>query len=669
MLSRNIRRATVGLSATALLFSAAVLPAQADPAAGTFGTLVGLGSDTTQDVLNGLAAAIPGQALASYDATGSATVITRQGGAAVPRANGSGAGVGLLRAAIGQSDPVSVGTFSGGTVSVTTASAIGLVDFARSSSGAGSNAVDNGVLAYVPFALDAVTYAVSPTSVLPSNLTKAQLTSIYKGEINRVAYASGQDSQLLSAGDPVPAGFTAVTITTFIPQAGSGTRSYWLGEVGITESDISSNTYPNLRATDLGGADVQEHKGAALITGTTEQQKATIVPFSIAQWVSQANAKVADHRDGALIGSVNGIAPVTGSGTNYALNSAFNAYTRKVYNVVPSVLADDETSDIAKAFVGPNSLVCQQSETIASYGFGTVSDCGSTSVRAFAPSPSTLETSIPASATAGQPVTLRATVTSNGNGGGQVQFRNGSTVLATATVSKGASTAAATWTPAAAGNVAISAVFIPALPGVDASTTAAASVQVTAATTQPAATSVRLSASAKPTVGKNVTVTATITKPAVAGTVTFRDGSAVIGKPVAVAAAQNTAAVSFKATKTSHRVSATFTPASAAARASTQTLTVTAAKAKSTVKINKVKAQGKTATLTLQVKAAGVKPNGKIVVKAGKKKVATVKVKNGKKIRVKVAKLKRGKNKLTVSFNGSATVTKANAKTTVRVAR
>ena len=55
---------------TSTLFGA--ISASADPAAGTFKALSGVGSDTTQDLVAGLASAIP--AIGSYDATGGGTI-------------------------------------------------------------------------------------------------------------------------------------------------------------------------------------------------------------------------------------------------------------------------------------------------------------------------------------------------------------------------------------------------------------------------------------------------------------------------------------------------------------------------------------------------------------------------------------------------------------------
>jgi len=543
-------RLALGLGATALAFGSIVAPASADPASGTFGTLAGLGSDTTQDVMNAVAAAIGGGKIASYDATNAATtVVTRAGGTAIPRANGSGAGRDLLRVAIGQTEAAAVATFGGPSAQVTTAQAAGQIDFARSSSGASaSDVVPDGVLTYIPFAIDAVTYATSATSDLPTNLSKAEVTQIFKGQVDRVA-VTGTTRTLVAKGAPDPSGADRVTtISTFIPQAGSGTRSYWLGQVGISETDIAANTYPNLKDKDLSGADVQEHKGAALTSGTAAQNRGTIVPFSIGQWVAQANGKITDHRAGAVVNSVDGVAPTTGSGTAYALNGSFNAYTRKVYNIVPSSLADDDTSAIHQAFVGTSSLVCQQTAVITAYGFGLMTGtganaCGDTSVRAYQPSTSTTTLHPVSGAKAGTATTLSADVTSFGNGGGTVTFEDATgRLLAQGTVAEGAVKGSATWTPATAGSVAVTATFVPALTGVAASVSAPVAVTVaksstgTAPITTPGGTT-KTKAKAKVKVKvKKATTTKTVLLVTVkssakaAGKVTVKEGKKTLGK-------------------------------------------------------------------------------------------------------------------------------------------
>ena len=177
----------------ALAFTAS--PASADPSGSpTFRTLAGVGSDTTEGVLNGLSQVVTvngTKAIASYDAFGSATIQTKDNPACVMnRPAGSGAGVTALVASLDAAN--------------------GCLDFARSSSNNASSYAGKN-LAYIPFAVDAVTYAVRSDSGISRTLTKAQLTTIYN----------------CGAG---------ANYKPMLPQFGSGTRSFFLKSLGFTDA-------------------------------------------------------------------------------------------------------------------------------------------------------------------------------------------------------------------------------------------------------------------------------------------------------------------------------------------------------------------------------------------------------------------------------------------------
>ncbi|MDM7855519.1 Ig-like domain repeat protein [Cellulomonas alba] len=668
--------------ASALAIGALALPASADPAPGTFGTLVGLGSDTTQDVVNAIAAAVPNHLIASYDATKpDSSVVTRSGGTGVARANGSGAGRDLLRAAIGQTTSANVATFAGGTVAVTTADAFGKIDFARSSGGPGAADVrPDGVLTYVPFAVDAVTYAVAPNSVLPHDLTKADITAIYQGVYDRVQVVGGV-STLLHPADTAAGGARVVPITTFIPQAGSGTRSFWLGQLGITETQISSGTYPNIKDHDFTNALVEEHHGNALVSGTDDQDAGAIAPFSAGQWIAQGNGLVTDNRHGALLGATNGTEPVQGTAGSYALNSAYNAFTRPVYNIVPSRLADDPTSNIAKAFVGQTSEVCQQTSVITEYGFGLLTGavkCGDTQTRAYqaAPSSTTVALGTLPAATVGQPATLTAALTNVSLGGGTVTFAKvaggTATTLATVTVAANATSASASWTPSATGTSDVVAYFVPALLGVGAPDPTA-SKPLTVSAVPAVSSSTKVAASAKPVVGKSFTLTATVTAATYgAGKVAFYDGSKLLGSAT-FSTSTHRAALAVKATKTSYAVKAVYLPTTTAVvKGSTSAVVkVAVAKAKASVKLTGLTTvkHTKHASVTVTVSATGVTPTGKVVVKDGKKTIATHTLSRGK-ATIKLPLLKTGSHKIVVTYTGSSTVAPAtSAAKTLKVTR
>jgi len=323
---RKLTKAATVVTGLGLLI-AGTGTAQADPnGAPLYRQLAGVGSDTTQGVMNAIAGTVTlnGQkVIGSYDATGSATITTKANAACqgLARPNGSGAG----RTAL-------VNELNKGN---------GCLDFARSSS-LSLGAVTPG-LTYVPFAVDGVTYAVSAGSSLPLDLSTEDLHAIYTCDPGYVGTGPNY------------------AVRPLLPQAGSGTRSFWESVVGITEADVTSGKYPCVSDTK-GGKKIEEHDGRVLDTNS-------LVPFSIAQYIAQSSATIADIRGTAQLGNINGV-------PSLLLNTG-SAATRDVYNVIPTSKVG--ASPWSDAFVGSNSLVCQQSAVIKQYGFGLNANCGDTS--------------------------------------------------------------------------------------------------------------------------------------------------------------------------------------------------------------------------------------------------------------------------------------------------
>jgi len=542
MRAKTFTKFGIGLVAVTLATCTLVAPASADPASGKFGTLVGTGSDTTQDVMNGLSAAIGGSnglRIASYDATGVNSIITREGGAAIGRPNGSGTGRDVLRVSIGESTTASA-TINNVVTTWDAAAATGNVDFARSSSGVPADKVAaNGVLTYIPFATDAVTYATSADSVIPpltlgtkddavdaNGVGVATLFSIYQSKVTRVITVGGVYSKVVNNDYALQPGEVSTAIHPYIPQAGSGTRSFWLGKVGVEEKDITSGKFPLAASYGPSSAPVQEHDGSAV-----QGDAGALVPFSIGQWVTQGNSieGVTDRRHGAVLGSVNGKAATTGTAGNYALNPEFNAITRTVFNIVPSAEADDANSKINWAFVGTGSLICSQKDVIKKYGFGLLTgsgtaSCGDTSTRGYAPSASNVSLAVPTAIKYGKSFTATATVSSNNNGGGVVDFYNGETKIATVKVAKGATKAATAINTTSAKTIAdlnLSAEFTPNLSGVADSGSTPITVDVQLATSVVKAAAASVKAKVAPVVKVAVAASGT----AVTGKVTVKEGS------------------------------------------------------------------------------------------------------------------------------------------------
>ncbi len=363
MLKKNKLR--LGVAATAALAAAALavsaMPAYADPSG--FKTLSGVGSDTIQDVLNGLGSAIP--AIGSYDAIDPVTQVaggniqTKSGGPNFVRPNGSGAGVQAL------SDSIEGGTHLWNSVNIS-----GQVDFARASGFQGSTGTD---LAYIPFALDAVTYAVNAGSDFPRNIplgssadaaTRFSLYNIY--HCIKTSYTD-------TNGDPV-------TIHPLTPQSGSGTAKFWASTLGFSDSSLP--TCVKRVNTDASPLTVQEHDGTSI------DDAGDIVPFSIAQYIAQGNhasisqafgVTVNERRGNVALGSINGQPAIRESGATTVMNPSFPV-TRSVFNVV-STGRISGADPVVATFVGAGSAVCGQTALIQKFGFQTVANCGDTTLQ------------------------------------------------------------------------------------------------------------------------------------------------------------------------------------------------------------------------------------------------------------------------------------------------
>ncbi|MFD4225907.1 hypothetical protein [Streptomyces sp. NPDC058545] len=287
--------------------------------------LAGVGSDTTQDVMNAIAEVVDGGAtIASYNATGSATIKTRVTGCDdVIRPDGSSAGINALNSDV---DALH-----------------GCLDFARSSRGPVDTTTQD--LTWIPFAKDAVSIAVREDSALNNNLdlTTAQLHDIYTCDLTTL---------------------NGVSLTPLIPQANSGTRTFFLGKIGVTEAQLG---------TCVGT--MQEHNGVEL------DSAGDIAPYSIAQYIAQVTQVANDRHGATVLGKVDGSEPFTTEGK---LNTSF-VYSRDVYNVVPTKKVSDGDATITATFVGVSSKVCTATDAgqsvIEKFGFGQISTCGATTLK------------------------------------------------------------------------------------------------------------------------------------------------------------------------------------------------------------------------------------------------------------------------------------------------
>lgn len=360
------------LAGSAIALSAGSASAATDPDDPSFtpvaGDLIGVGSDTSQHALHLFAEAwnadprTQGVAkIASFAATGGGTITLPSGD--ITRPNGSGAGKGLLYGAANNTD----------------------IDFARSSS-ANSTAETQAGLQAFPFAVDTLIMAVSNNvpSHAPTALTPAQIVSIYKGDTTNWSQVGGTDG----------------VIKPLIPQAGSGTRSFFVAQ---------------LKAAN-GGVDV------ALGSNVTEVQEHDPAPIQ-----SDANA-VAPFSKGRA-----GLA-----GTALRVETGFSA-DRALYDVVRGTAVSDP---IIQAAFGSNGALCSTDarSLIEQAGFKQLATpdhggvCGAptqSAVSNFTTNEQVVTaTSLAGSSTKGGKATLKATVSGSTSPSGTVDFMEGGTTVA-----------------------------------------------------------------------------------------------------------------------------------------------------------------------------------------------------------------------------------------------
>jgi ABC-type phosphate transport system substrate-binding protein len=306
----------------ALAFSAT--PASADPNPATdIRPLAGMGSDTTFEVMNALSELtfIGGnKAFASYNPLPAGQIVstkteaskpncnTAGGSGGVPRANGSGAGRDAL------------------TASMTVGNAIeGCLDFARSSS-----TTVNANQTFVPMATDGLTYAYPLNGDIGSSATLADLQGIY-----------------------------SCTITGFaplIPQSGSGTRTSWATLMGISATTLPACVHDVKAGT---ATPIEEHDGRIFTAGNQ------LVPFSVAQYISQTFGAAADRRGTSQLGQIGTVSPL--------LLNPNQASTRVIGNILPTTEFSNAASLSNDVFVnngtGQSQICLTGKATIERFGF------------------------------------------------------------------------------------------------------------------------------------------------------------------------------------------------------------------------------------------------------------------------------------------------------------
>lgn len=303
----TLPRGVVVLAGTAAALSLGLGSALADPDLADDGTplaggfvpdsndLVGTGSDTIQYLTNVLGrgySSPDGVRLASFDAIApdgvNDQIIIRDPDqvpgsgdeVAIPRPNGSSAGITAL---LNNTN----------------------LDFARSSRPTNGSAAE-APLSFVPFASDGLSYVIDDASFVPTNLTAADLRDIYTCQL------PGSSAKL--------------------PQAGSGTRQFFLQRISVTEAEIAT-------AVAAGCVDdtVQEHDAAAV-----DNDPFAIAPFSKARLLENPPDPTNPPSDFVVLAS--------------EVDPGAFSVDRDVYHVVRD--ADFGTAKFQAVF-GPDGIICQ----------------------------------------------------------------------------------------------------------------------------------------------------------------------------------------------------------------------------------------------------------------------------------------------------------------------
>ncbi|MDO8362472.1 MAG: hypothetical protein Q7V88_06210 [Actinomycetota bacterium] len=359
--------------------------ASADPKQLT--AAVGVGSDTTQDVMNAMTGFTNGdyytpihsstasgaRQVISFDATPPAGVsdncITpKVGGPTFARPNGSTGGRRALSRAID-------GTLYGSAACGGVQDVSGLVEFARSSSGPASG--DTGTdLTYIPFGRDGMSFAYYRAAGSPvASLTRAELTSLFT-----------TGPQVIAGVRIVPCGI----------QTSSGTYAFW--NTVTTASASAENTATTECNALLGRAqenhgDELQARGDALAALPGHSGDQVVIGFSAGSFVSKANGVAPGNNAAALMGSISnngsGVnlgSPVTGVAPNLVPAAAFfgdSVFGRNVYNVFPTSVITSAfgNDDLKTLFSGPTSALCSATATINAFGFLVHPSCGSTATK------------------------------------------------------------------------------------------------------------------------------------------------------------------------------------------------------------------------------------------------------------------------------------------------
>jgi|HubBroStandDraft_1064217.scaffolds.fasta_scaffold02325_2 ABC-type phosphate transport system substrate-binding protein len=352
--------------------------------------VVGVGSDSTQNLFYQFSAdydasLTAGPHLYSFEATNPFTgspgdlIIAKSGCPKARRPSSSSAGI--LAAAGG---PLAL------TANLKDGRSHFCTDFARSSLGR-DRAIDpapgRGGIVFITLAKDAIDYATNAVSNAPANLTTADLAAIYRCTARTWNKVGGKSHAEIDAQ---------------LPQTFSGTRVFFLKDIGVTKPgacvDDSKGESPNNLP--------EEDKGVNKYL----QGPNVIYPYSIGKYIAEkyhsakclnqactpvngvichafsggTNLFGCDMHGTMVLRDINGTAPYRRMGHSYSINPGFSRDFIEIAYVVVR-WTKDTPSNIPRylePLFGANGWVCKSSTAhtdMTDYGFLPTPLCGSAS--------------------------------------------------------------------------------------------------------------------------------------------------------------------------------------------------------------------------------------------------------------------------------------------------
>lgn len=376
---RTLKKLFAGAAVVATATALAVGPALADPINGSGKAVtpketdvVGTGSDTIEFLLDQFSFDYnrthkTGPRLYSWDALNPKTgamgdnIKVKSGCAAIPRPDGSGAGITTLDTNAKTSDKKHF-----------------CEDFARSSRGrSGSDPSKNkSGIVFVALGKDAVTVATNKNSNAPANLTTAQLNAIYTCTDTNWSQVGGKNGP----------------INAELPQTSSGTRAFFLAAINVTlvGSCVNSTAEENegIDPALQGPNVIFPYSIGKFIAETDHSAKCTKADCtgSPACKPSKTQNKFGCDTHGSMVlRKINGTVPTTHSGSKTVINGHFSAkFVRTVFVVVRWAKTHDNIPTYLEPFFsaakkGGGGWTCANSTAKAdliNYGFLPTPFCG-----------------------------------------------------------------------------------------------------------------------------------------------------------------------------------------------------------------------------------------------------------------------------------------------------